>query len=54
VLTKLMTFIGATIGGTIGWWAGERIGSMTAFFLSIIGTGFGLYAGRRLGSHYDI
>jgi hypothetical protein len=54
VLTKLLSFIGATIGGGIGWWAGEKGGFMTAFIVSMVGTGIGIYVGRRLGHHYDI
>jgi hypothetical protein len=49
---KLLGFIGATIGGTIGWWLGERVGLMTAFMISIVGTGLGMYAARRLFSDY--
>jgi hypothetical protein len=49
---KLLGFIGATIGGTIGWWVGERVGLMTAFMISIVGTGLGMYAARRLFSDY--
>ena len=48
VMSGILAFLGATLGGWIGWWLGEWIGLMTAFFLSIIGSGVGLYAGRRL------
>jgi uncharacterized membrane protein YbhN (UPF0104 family) len=54
MLGKMMNFIGATVGGSIGWWAGQRVGFMTAFMLSIVGTGLGVYAGRRAAAHYDI
>jgi len=54
MLTKLLSFIGATIGGAIGWWAGDRVGLVTAFMLSMVGTGIGIYYGRMLGRHYDI
>jgi hypothetical protein len=54
MLTKMLSFIGATIGGGIGWWAGESVGFMTAFALSMVGTGFGIYLGRRLGQHYEV
>lgn len=53
MLGKLLGFIGATIGGAIGWWAGASVGFMTAFFISMIGTGVGIYAGRRLADHFD-
>lgn len=52
-MTKILGFIGATIGSYAGWWLGARVGFMTAFFVSIIGTGLGIYAGRRIGKHYE-
>ena len=54
MLTKLCSFIGATVLGGIGWWAGERMGMMTAFILSMIGTGFGMYFGVKVARHYGI
>ncbi|MEP6731550.1 MAG: hypothetical protein ABJE10_12960 [bacterium] len=54
MLTKLLSFIGATVGGGIGWWAGESYGFVVAFMVSMVGTGFGIYYGRKLGRHYDI
>jgi hypothetical protein len=54
MLTKMLSFIGATVGGAIGWWAGNPVGFMTAFSLSMVGTGIGIWAGRKLGHHYDI
>lgn len=47
-MSKLLTFLGATVGGAIGWWLGARVGIMTAFMLSTVGTGVGVYAGRRI------
>jgi hypothetical protein len=47
---KLFSFLGATIGGYAGWFLGARIGFMTAFMLSIVGTGVGIYYGRRLAA----
>jgi hypothetical protein len=43
-----MGSIGAFIGGTIGWYAGEGIGMMTAFMLSIVGTGVGIYFAKKM------
>jgi hypothetical protein len=42
----LLGWVGASVGGALGWWAGDRLGLFTAFVLSIAGTGVGLYAGR--------
>jgi hypothetical protein len=40
--------IGSTIGGGIGWAIGAKLGgTMTAFMLSIIGTGLGIYFAKR-------
>ena len=46
-MTKLMVFVGATPGGSIGWWLGDYAGVFAAFMLSMVGTGIGMYAGRR-------
>ena len=51
-MTRLLGLIGAAIGSTIGWWLGARIGIMTAFLISTLGTGFGLYYGTRLARHW--
>jgi membrane protein YqaA with SNARE-associated domain len=51
-LGKVVAFIGATLGGAAGWWLGSGLGTMTAFFLSILGTAAGLYAARRWVSEY--
>jgi hypothetical protein len=50
-MNNLFGFVGATLVGSIGWWMGERVGFMTAFILSMIGTGVGMYAGRRLADY---
>jgi hypothetical protein len=49
-MSKLFGFIGASVGGAIGWWLGARIGVMTAFIVSMVGTGIGIYAGRRIAA----
>ena len=47
-MSKVLTILGASVGGAIGWWLGARVGTMTAFVLSTLGTGVGVYAGRRI------
>jgi hypothetical protein len=37
-----------TVGGGVGWSLGSHLGFMTAFMLSMVGTGAGLYAARRV------
>lgn len=49
---KVLVFMGATVGGAIGWWLGDRVGLMTAFLLSAVGTGVGMYAGARFARQY--
>ena len=44
-MRKLLGWIGATVGGSVGWWAGAGAGVMTAVFASAVGTGAGLYLG---------
>jgi hypothetical protein len=50
-LSTLLAWVGATIVGALGWWAGAPLGMFTAFVLSTVGTGVGLYLGRRLAAH---
>ena len=47
-MSKVLTFLGATVGGAIGWWLGAHVGTMTAFTVSTVGTGVGVYVGRRI------
>ena len=54
MLTKLLGFIGATVGSAIGWWIGSTAGFMTAFFVSTIFGGVGIYVGKRIADNYDI
>jgi hypothetical protein len=51
-MSKVMVFIGATAGGWIGWFAGAYVGTMTAFMLSMVGTGVGIYVARRWAQNY--
>ena len=43
-----------TIGGWAGWALGAVYGTMTAFIVSMIGTGVGAYVAIRIASNYDI
>ena len=51
-MRKLLTLIVASLAGWLGWWLGTGIGTMTAFCLSVIGTGLGLYVGQRIVREY--
>jgi hypothetical protein len=41
------------VGGGIGWAAGSPVGIMTAFMLSMLGTGIGIYVGKRLADRME-
>ena len=49
---KIIIGLGSMIGGWIGWWLGMHVGIMTAFIVSVIGTGGGLFLTRRLLQDY--
>jgi len=51
-MARLFGLVGATMGSAFGWWLGEHVGLMTAFFISMVGTGVGLYFGRQLADTY--
>jgi len=46
-MERIIVFVGASVGGALGWWLGAQVGVMTAFFVSIVGTGAGMYLARR-------
>jgi hypothetical protein len=52
-VTKLFSFIGATVLGYAGWYLGLLVGTMTAFVLMMVGTGIGMYYGVKIGRHYS-
>lgn len=51
-MRKLCGVVGATAGSALGWWAGAHVGIMTAFIVSMVGTGVGLYAGWQIAERY--
>ena len=44
----MAAFLGATIGGWIGWTIAAPFGLMSAWMTSVVGTAVGVYLGRRL------
>ena len=52
LMKKIFTLMGSTVGGSLGWAAGATIGTMTAFFLMVIGTAAGTYAGIKAAERY--
>ncbi len=51
-MTKILSFVGSFVGGSVGWWLGAFFGIMTAFTISMVGTGLGIYIGRRIATEY--
>ena len=51
-MSKLLGFLGLTVGSWVGWAIGARWSVVAAIFLSIIGSGLGLYVGRRIAQEY--
>jgi hypothetical protein len=52
-MRKALTFMGATVGGYVGWYAGAPVGFMTAFTLGMVGTGLGMYLAVRVARNYE-
>ena len=53
LVRRLFGVIGATAGGYAGWYAGAVVGVMTAFSLSMVGTGVGMYIAYRAAQNYE-
>jgi hypothetical protein len=51
-MNKLCIFVGMTVVGSIGWWLGSKVGFMTAFVVSGIGSMIGVYLGWRFNRDY--
>jgi hypothetical protein len=52
-MSKLFMLIGSTLGSYAGWWLGAHVGVMSAFIVSMVGTGLGIYGGRRVAQQYE-
>jgi hypothetical protein len=52
-MSKLFMLVGSTLGSYAGWWLGGHVGVMTAFTVSMVGTGVGLYGGRTMARRYE-
>jgi hypothetical protein len=51
-MNKLCIFVGMVIFSWIGWAIGAKIGLMTAFLLSSIGTFIGIYLGWKINRDF--
>ena len=52
-MKKWFSFIGATIGGYVGWYLAMAGGFFLAFVASMIGTGIGMYFGVKVAKRYE-
>lgn len=52
-MKRLLISVGVFVGSAIGWKAGEAIGIMTAYMLSVVGSGIGAYAGIRVAREME-
>jgi len=51
-MKKLCIIIGIIVFGWIGWWIGAKIGFVTAYVLSTLGSMAGVYVGWRIYRDY--
>ncbi len=51
-MNKICIFVGMTVLGWIGWWAGSSLGVMTAYVFSGVGSLLGVYVGWRIYRDY--
>jgi hypothetical protein len=51
-MKKLCIIIGIVVFGWIGWWIGAKIGFMTAYAVSTLGSMAGVYVGWRIYRDY--
>jgi hypothetical protein len=51
---RLLIFIGMTLGGYVGWWAGEYmgLGLMATLLVSSLGSAVGVYVAWRIMRDY--
>jgi len=53
-MSRLLAFVGATVGGYAGWALGAPAGLFAAYLVSTVGTGAGVYAARRFARHVGL
>ncbi len=51
-MNKVFIFVGMTLLGWVGWWAGSSLGVMTAYVGSGVGSLLGVYVGWRINRDY--
>ena len=53
-MSRLLIFVGMTLGGYVGWWAGDYMGMelMGTFLVSSVGSAVGVYVAWRIVRDY--
>ena len=53
-MNRMMIFVGMTLGGWVGWWAGDYVGLglMGTFLVSSLGSFAGVYLAWRVMKDY--
>lgn len=53
-MTKLLIWVGVTVGGWIGWWLGAKLGFglFGEFFVSSLGSIAGIFIGWKISEEY--
>jgi hypothetical protein len=51
-MKRICIILGIVVFGWIGWWIGAKIGFMTAYVLSTLGSMAGVYVGWRIYRDY--
>ena len=53
-MNRLLMFVGMTLGGYVGWWAGDYVGLglMGTFLVSSLGSLAGVYLAWRIMENY--
>lgn len=51
-MERTFAFLGATLGGWVGWAAGSPLSPYAGLFASLVGTGLGIWFARRIVRDY--
>lgn len=51
-MKRICIILGIVVFGWIGWWIGAKVGFMTAYVLSTLGSMAGVYVGWRIYRDY--
>jgi membrane protein YqaA with SNARE-associated domain len=51
-MQTLLILMTSTLGGWVGWWLGDLVGTTTAIIVSLVGSGVGWYVGAEINRRY--